>query len=1810
MKISTLLNAPSPRGVSHGGHARSPRLRPRVLHGPGRATVAVGIATTAATCLMPVSAVRVSAATAPRGGATAHHAPKTKAPGHGKGHGPVNPPSPVSGIGGQTTPHIALPPNPITFSATTQTLPTAGSGGSQTAFDVGDLNNDGRDDIVVPSYSATGTDGLAYIQVYLAGGGGVFPTTQIPTYSVQVTGMTSATQVSIADFNHDGYKDVAVAGGLIVAVLLNSPGNPGHFSTAPTGTVTLTGYAIEGLVAANLDGDGRPDLAATLTTCGLNCPVAETIHGLGTGAIGSVGTAVSIGDGYDNGFALTAKDLNEDSVDDLAAGDQTCWAFRPNGGGLINDGAGNFTFTSLGTSAINWMADDVNGDRVPDLAFSCESSPGYWGVYVYPGTGAGAFSSTAITSGITETGSWNQSVMDDFNGDGTKDIVTLVGTTADYLLPMPGNGDGTFADGPQEYATGAVADSGKPIRKGDFDGDGKPDIVGMGSNNAPTNTLGVILNTTPTFGQALDGGALSRSEMAPGYNPAEEAACPACASRRHQRAQKLKADPINTATGDLSESFPGITLPGRGEALDFTEAYSTAYTGTDVGLGMGWTASYLMGGTVTNSGSTVTISQENGSQVTFTLNNSIFSAPPRVQATLVRSGTSPNYTYTYRRNGRDEFAFTAINTNTALQLTTIKDVLNNYTTTLAYSSGKLASVTEASINGGRSLNVTWSGSHITRVAEAGTGVQGRHADFTNDGITGDLTDIKLYDSPGTSGSLRQFHFGYDGSHRITSMQDPVNVGTANQVTVHYDGSNHVDWEKDQLNRQTSFSYATVNGELQVTTTDPRGRQTLETYNTQNELRQTIQGYGSSNAAEWDFAYDPESAGARLTTGPNGYRATIRYDLAGNEASSTDALQRTTTTVWNAFHEPMSVTDPLGVTTLLTYDTTGHLLQKQRPILSGTSITYETTGYRYGDPDHPGDVTGVVDPLGNVWSSAYDTYGNVVSTSDPLRNTATATYNANGWRLSATSPRGNAVGAVPSRYTTTFAYSGFGDLLSTTDPLHHTAARQYDADGRVTQATDADGHSTAYVYDVAGEQTQVLRADSPQTTLVTDYYADGTVQDQKDGLGSATTYNYDELGRPVSVTDPSTSGSSYGHPAHTQAGTCTPSPCPSTTYSYAYNSSTGLHTVSQVQADGGTTTSTFDAADQLQSIGYSDSTPGVTAIGYDLDGRRISMNEGTGGTGTSGWTYDTLGRLTSYTNGAGAAVSYAYNPRDLTSITYPGSGGSVTRTYDAAGRLTKVQDWLASPGPYSTTFGYDADSNLVTQTVPGSLTDTFSFDNADRLMGVSFAKTGTAWANFTYGRDPNGQVTNDAQTIPGSPLSGLGAATYSNLNQVSAAGSSSYQYDAADNPTRVGSSSATQTFDLANQLCWSGSSSFSCTGGTTGVTGTLFSFDARGNRTQSTPYSSGTAGTSSTYAYDLANRLTTETPAVGSAYAYAYNGDGLRQSRTTGGTTTQFAWDVSGGLPLLIKEGSSTYYIYGPGGLPIEEISGTTPYFFHHDQLGSTRALTDASGTVTTPAATYNYDASGKQTGSSGSFAASNALRWAGEYQDAETGFIYLRARYYDPATAQFLTRDPAVAATRSPYGYVAGNPLNSRDPLGLCGWTDLTGCFSDAASAVGSAAGTVAGAAGGAAGAVGNAIGQANHAVQDFEDTHVVGLCVNVSAGVGVGGTATGCVAGNYHSIGLVGTAGGGVDLPGAFDFSAGPMLSDAHSVHELDKDFDYAEASAGEGLSATAEVGGGQLACGRDVHYVYAGVGGGVQLPTPYAVGFGHSYTWSLATS
>ena len=97
-------------------------------------------------------------------------------------------------------------------------------------------------------------------------------------------------------------------------------------------------------------------------------------------------------------------------------------------------------------------------------------------------------------------------------------------------------------------------------------------------------------------------------------------------------------------------------------------------------------------------------------------------------------------------------------------------------------------------------------------------------------------------------------------------------------------------------------------------------------------------------------------------------------------------------------------------------------------------------------------------------------------------------------------------------------------------------------------------------------------------------------------------------------------------------------------------------------------------------------------------------------------------------------------------------------------------------------------------------------------------------------------------------------------------------------------------------------------------------------------------------------------------AYAYNGDGLRMNKSSGGVNQQFVWDTNESNPELLGDGSATY-IYGSDGKPELQITtgGQVSYYFH-ERLGSTRLLLNSTGAV---AATYSYGAYGATVSSTG-----------------------------------------------------------------------------------------------------------------------------------------------------------------------------------------------------------------------------------------------------
>lgn len=1086
-------------------------------------------------------------------------------------------------------------------------------------------------------------------------------------------------------------------------------------------------------------------------------------------------------------------------------------------------------------------------------------------------------------------------------------------------------------------------------------------------------------------------------------------------------ARRTAGDPVDTSTGYFGQDFTDLSTPGRGAALNFTRTYSESIAdphgpngalASDGPFGWGWTFSYNLTAVTDGPTGNVTVKQEDGSAVTFVDTAGVYApSAPRYDATLSKAGS----TYVYTRRGREIFTFdSASGRLTAETDPAGSKATPTYQTTLAYdSSGHLATITDPA---SRIYTLTWTGNHVTGLADTA----GRQVTYGYD-ADGDLTDVYGAGTTRAPSLEDDDHAqnSYDANHVMTSMRTPANfAGPATAVTaMTYDGEERVRTQTDADGHTTAFTYGPDAGLAagQTLITDPAGHKTLDTYQNGLLVSET-KGYGSADSGTTSYTYDPVSLGVSTQTDPDGNLETFSYDDHGNKISASDALGYTTNYSYDNAGNVLESVDPNGVATVNRYDEAGHVPASAVGALDLTSTTVtqannvvesttgnfgaapvRTAGFFYDDSAHPADQTRATDPNGKTSTSAYDSFGDKTSVTDPLGDKTESGYDTGtAWLTSFVDANGVAAGVVPgctppAKGCTTYHHDQRGNLTSTTDPLNHTSSATYDADGNRTSVTDANNHTAITTFGPTDKPVKVTQADG--TNQITEYNPDGTVADTIDALGAKTKYGYDGQARKNSRTDPDNR----------------------TTAVHLDPAGQALTTTDQ---DNRVTTFAYDAAGQVKSTSYSDgATPNATFT-YDPAGRRTSMTDGTG---TSIWTYNTFGEVTARKQGSGTTVEYGYDDAgNQTAITYPGQATPVTRTFDDAERLKTVKDTNTN----QTVFSYDSDGALKSTAYPNGTTVTNGYDDSDQLSSTNAVTGTTTVLSMTFGRDPLGQLS--SRTTTGQSAESFG---YTPREQLASAGPAAYGMDAANNPVTVGA--VTQAFDPAGQVCWA-----LATGSVTNPTcaakpagATAFTFDDLGERK--------TAG-SATYGYDQAGDLTTFSGPGGSA-VYKYDGLGLRTAKTVGGVTTPFVWGT-GDVPDLLSDGANTY-IYGPRGLPIEQITGSTTLWFVHDQVGSTVALLDGSGAVVCHN-TYTPYGAVSSTGSAGT-----PLQFTGQYTDAESGLVYLRARYYDPSTALFLTVDPQVAQTNTAYAYVGGNPLNLTDLSGEC----FIVCLSTVQSAIKSA---------------------------------------------------------------------------------------------------------------------------------------------------------------
>jgi len=813
---------------------------------------------------------------------------------------------------------------------------------------------------------------------------------------------------------------------------------------------------------------------------------------------------------------------------------------------------------------------------------------------------------------------------------------------------------------------------------------------------------------------------------------------------------------------------------------------------------------------------------------------------------------------------------------------------------------------------------------------------------------------------------------YDAQGRVTWADDAHLYGQAADGThIVYDANGNTIANQRYSNVQIAIS------------TLSNGSQASSLSGTPTELSTTETFYDEAGRAVWtDDVHAPGATGVAGTH--------TSYNADGTVAST----ERHTNVV-------------------LTLQTTGGtstvVLTSPGTLYSSTSSTYDAAGRFATSTDARGYTT----------SYLYDGDSHLINTVFADGTSSSTKYDASGRKTSATDPDGN---------TTTYKYNSSGDLSEVdlpavtnptntsgplVQPVYHYA---YDTFGNLIAETDPNNHTTKYVYDAFGEKISETLPQLPDFTTPTatwSYDALGQLASTTDFDGHVITYAYDAEGRVTETEE-------YAN--QTNATTGPSAAAEKVTYTYDSLDGTGRRydtvtiTSSENPSANGTTTTYYDVHGNLVEI---DSPQGNITYTYDLaTGQKTSVS--TSKTHIT-YAYDHEGRLATVTTATlegttlttPLVTTYHYDLDNNLVETDQANGTVETRTYDTLDRLTSVVTKLGTTTLVGYTYVLDNAGLIHSVTEANGRTDTYTYDADGRLTQEAITSDPSGPnRTFTYVYDLAGNRYSMSDTGDGSGATNL-----------------TYYYDAADRLTQISGSKP-------NSGYYYESYTYDHAGNTLTHTVTNYNY----------VMGSSTTTTVTTYGWDVEGRLisavTTVNGSTTQTVSDAYDDAGNRVSETVNGTTTTYLNDLNQAYDEVLEE-------YAPGGVLLATYvrgldllfqdrttagGGTGKSFYAVDGLGSTRALTNTSGTVTD---TYTFDAYGnliKQT-STATPATPNEFLYAGYQFDAAIGQDYLRARYYDQATGRFNSRDSMEGSEINPitfnmFAYAGGNPVSNTDPSG------------------------------------------------------------------------------------------------------------------------------------------------------------------------------------
>ena len=620
-----------------------------------------------------------------------------------------------------------------------------------------------------------------------------------------------------------------------------------------------------------------------------------------------------------------------------------------------------------------------------------------------------------------------------------------------------------------------------------------------------------------------------------------------------------------------------------------------------------------------------------------------------------------------------------------------------------------------------------------------------------------------------------------------------------------------------------------------------------------------------------------------------FRFKYDYDL-GRQTESDDENDYTTEFEYDdTLDRPTLITDPLLATTTFAYDDTNRIVTTTRQQDSCTSsddivskVIFDGFGRQVRSEQHEDGAKCI------ATIQSYDGLGRIKKVGNPLRenvcdsddvtppsnsNSTRYSYDALGRVTRITHPDGS---SVRTEYGTDS--SSTTSTTTVTDEAGNQRKTFSDALDRITKVTEDPGglgYVTSYSYDALDNLTRVTQ-------------------------GSQTrTFGYDSLGRLLCASNPesrvgstactgatlpSTGVDRYGYDDNSNL--LTHKNARGLTVTTAYDDLNRPISISYSDTTTPPVTLCYDGKD------FS----GSTCTNSQVVGKKGRLTAARSSVSASRYTsFDKLGRVkgsSQQTGGATYSFSYSYNlAGGLESQTYP-SGLEIETCYDDAGRIKGVSDSATTATTYASGFGYAPHGAVAELKLGNNLYEYSDFNT--RLqpfeigLGTFSGGSDKLKLEFTYGtsRNNNGNVLSQIITRPG--LTALTQSYgYDDVNRLTgvsesgagAAFSRTYSYD------RYGNRAVSANRGLpTSPLMPTARSHFSTA--TNRLTLTGANYDNAGNQI--------TTGLGETLAYDAENRLTSYTFSSATT-SYKYGPQGRRVQKVTPTATETYVYDAFGKL---------------------------------------------------------------------------------------------------------------------------------------------------------------------------------------------------------------------------------------------------------------------------------------------------------------------------